>query len=137
VTASRSFAAERSGVYQTPSDPHVVRAAAEAAQLAWFEVDLGRARGKADVFAAMATAAGFPAGFGHNWDALADSLGDLAWRPARGYVLQLHDTAAARRALGAEWATLLDVLQGAAREWKARGKAFIVFVDDTGLPPWQ
>jgi len=29
----------------------------------------------------------FPAWFGHNWDALADCLGDLGWWSARGHVL--------------------------------------------------
>jgi ParB-like chromosome segregation protein Spo0J len=136
VTATTAFTAERSGVYRTPADVHGLRERAVAARLAWLEADLARVRGKAEVLAALAAAAELPAEFGHNWDALADSLGDFSWRPAAGYVLYLRNTAAARRALGAEWATLLEVLREVAREWKARGKVFVALVDDATLPAW-
>lgn len=131
-----AFAAERSGVYRAPADVLALRQRAEAARLAWIAADLARVGGKAELMAALGSAAQLPAGFGMNWDALADGLGDLSWRPAVGYVLHLRHTAAAQGRLGAQWATLLEVLHQAAREWKSRGKPFVAFVDDADLPVW-
>ena len=133
---STDFSAARSGIYRSPADVDSVREGAKAARLVWIEGDLAHVRSKPELLAGLAAAGGFPAGFGHNWDALADSLGDFSWRPAGGYVLYLRSSAAAQRALGAEWQTFLEVLRKAAGEWKARGKAFITFVDDVKMPVW-
>ena len=47
------------------------------------------------------------------------------------------DAAPAARALGGDWATLIEVLRHAADYWKARGTPFVVFVDDAAeLPLW-
>jgi len=47
---------------------------------------------KAAFVAAFAAALDFPAYFGHNWDALADSVRDLSWAPAeRGYLVLYED----------------------------------------------
>lgn len=137
MTAKGAFTAQRSGIYRTPADADKQPPEAAAARLAWLEADLAGARTKAQLLSVLAAAAGSPASFGHNWDALADSLGDLSWRPAAGYVLELRNAPAAQRDLGPHWDTLLEVLRGAAREWKARGKPFIVFVDDPKLPSWS
>lgn len=40
---------------------------------------------------ALAVGFSFPDYFGHNWDALEESLRDLDWLPARGYVLVVED----------------------------------------------
>lgn len=131
-----ALTAARSGVYRTPADTDGLRERAVAARLAWFEADLADARSKAQVLTTLAAACEFPLGFGHNWDALADSLRDFSWRPAGGYVLRLRNGALAQRALGAEWNTLLVVLREAARDWKAHGKPFVAFVDGAKLPAW-
>lgn len=131
------FTAERSGVYRTPPPAERLRERAVAARFAWLEADLADAHTKTKLLASLATAGGFPASFGHNWDALADALGDLSWRPAAGYVLRLLNTSQTQRDLGTDWDTLLDVLRAAAVEWKARGKPFVVLVDDAALPAWS
>jgi hypothetical protein len=129
------FTAAQSGVYRTPVHIDAVRQSI-AADTRWLEVDLGAAGDKSELMQAFA-ATGFPAGFGRNWDALADALADLSWQPAQGYVLRLVDAARAARALGSDWATLIDVLRHTADYWKAHGKPFVVFVDDAAeLPPW-
>lgn len=136
MRAKTAFTAARSGVYRTPSQGDALRERAVADELAWLEADLADAHTKGRLLAALAAAGTFPASFGHNWDALADALGDLSWRPAAGYVLRLLNTSQIQRNLGTDWDTLLDVLCAAAGEWKARGKPFVVFVDDAALPAW-
>jgi Barstar (barnase inhibitor) len=71
----------------------------------------------------LAIALDFPKWFGGNWDALADSLGDLSWRKGEGHVLvftgypENHDV-------------LIDVLHASAEYWAGRGKPFFaVFID--------
>ena len=136
MTAKTAFTAVRSGVYRTPVHADSLRERATAAQLDWLEADLAAATTKTKLLGELAAAAGFPAAFGHNWDALADALGDLSWRPAAGYVLRLSSAPQAQRNLGADWHMLLDVLRTAAEEWKARGKPFVVLIDDAALPAW-
>jgi hypothetical protein len=136
LTAKTAFTAVRSGVYRTPLHVEGLRERAMAAQLDWLEADLAAATTKTKLLGALAAAGGFPVGFGHNWDALADALGDLSWRPAAGYVLHLSSAPQTQHDLGADWDTLLDVLRAAAQEWKARGKLFVVLIDDAALPAW-
>jgi hypothetical protein len=137
VTTASVLTTEQSGVYRTPGALSAVQASATAAGAVWFDIDAGRARFKEQVLGAFATACGFPRSFGHNWDALADALQDLSWRPARGYVLHLKHTPAAARALKGDWFMLLEVLDETAMYWKDKAKAFIVFVDDApDLPQW-
>ena len=131
---AKTLTAAHSGVYRTPQDVDALRASASAARLDWIEVDLARVATKAELLNAIATACAFPAGFGHNWDALADALADFSWRSGRGYVLHLRG--AVERSVGSEWNTLLEVLHQAAREWQARGKPFIALIDSRSLPAW-
>ena len=79
----------------------------------------------------FAAALRFPAWFGHNWDALEDCLGDLAWSDAPGHVLLIEGARA-----GDEFGVLADVLRSSAESWAARGRPFIaVFVDPEGALP--
>lgn len=43
-----------------------------------------RARNKDEMLDQIGRALAFPEWFGHNWDALADCLLDMGWRPALG-----------------------------------------------------
>ena len=127
----------RSGVYRAPQKLGSLRTALVQDDSAWLEADLAQARTKAELLERLASACAFPATFGRNWDALADALQDMSWRPACAYVLHLRHAAAAAQALGADWATLLEVLSSSAMYWKEHGKAFVVFVDDAPeLPQW-
>jgi RNAse (barnase) inhibitor barstar len=130
------LSAARSGVYCTPAHVDAVKQAV-AGQAHWVEVDVGGLRSKGELLDALAAAYGFPDTFGRNWDALADALSDLSWQRDRAYVLRLREAARPARALGADWATFIDVLAYAAREWQSREVPFVVFADDiTELPRW-
>ena len=78
------------GVYLLNCPLDDLRASAKKSGFAVFEANIKDANGKGEVLAEMARAIAAPDWFGHNWDALADALGDLSWRPASGYVLLLH-----------------------------------------------
>ena len=127
---------QRSGVYRSAADAPGLVARVAAAGGQGVSADLARVRSKAALMETLAGALAFPATFGANWDALADSLQDLPIAP-QGRVLHLREAAAAREALGGDWLTFLEILEDAALYWKQHGKAFVVFVDDaSALPAW-
>ena len=126
----------RSGVYRTPVHQDAVRQARSENAL-WIDIDCSHVGSKSELLAAFAREAGFPPGFGGNWDALADALQDLSWRPAGAYAVRLVNGGRVAHALGPDWATFIEVLRQTAAYWKARGTAFVVFIDDaSGLPSW-
>lgn len=106
-------------------------AMAEAGAALGFEVvriDLAGCTDEAGLFARFAQALRFPDWFGHNRDALADSLGDLSWLPADGYLLLIEHASGWRAAAGEDAAILLDILNHAAASWAAQGIAFWALV---------
>ena len=118
-----------SGVYAAPASLTALRQAAAATGLAWFELDLAGVADKAAFLSRCQAAFKLPRSFGHNWDALADCLGDLSWRPARGYVVHCRNGEAFAHATPAEFAALLEILAGAATYWQAQDKMFTVLLD--------
>jgi len=138
MSAPPKLTADRSGVYGMPGDASELRAHATRSGVQWLEADIGNVRHKAGLMRVLAEALGVPAGFGANWDALADSLQDLGWRSAPGYVLRLRHADRARQALGPEWDRLVAVLRASAEAWRLRGKPFIAILDAAeDLPAWR
>mgnify|MGYP000914853174 CR=1 FL=1 len=91
-------------------------------------VDLAGCLDKDEVLDRFAAALRFPDWFGRNWDALADSLGDLSWLPAEGYLLLLDHAGAWRAAEPGQFDTVLEILDDAARTWSAQRVPFWTLV---------
>jgi hypothetical protein len=118
---------EAAGSYTLGCSVEVLRSAADEAGFALFDADLKDVKGKQNLLNALAGAAGFPDGFGANWDALADALCDLSWHEARGYVLLLRN---ARDTLGLsanDREIAQDIFADTAVYWRQRGKPFWIF----------
>lgn len=95
-------------------------AAAVSLGFAVAEIDFGGCTGKDDALARFARALHFPDWFGGNWDALQDSLSDLSWLPAEGYLLLLEDVAQWREADGEGFDVALEILEQASNAWRLR-----------------
>lgn len=93
--------------------------AARALDFAAVAIDFAGCTGKDDAIARIAVALGFPAWFGRNWDALADSLSDLSWLPAPGYLLLLTGIDVWRAADPEAFDTLASILEDTAARWAA------------------
>lgn len=120
----------RAGVYHLPQNGEAaVAAVARNLGYPWLTVDLAPVRDKATLLAALARTLAFPAWFGHNWDALADCLGDMSWRPAAGYVLVLAHADALRAAAEGDFLLLLEILAETSQRWREEGVPFWTFVD--------
>ncbi len=117
------------GVYAAPSSTAVLERAAAASGLAWFELDLDGVGDKPAFLARCQAVLGLPATFGNNWDALADCLQDLSWRPARGYVVCCRNGEEFARRSPQDFSTALALLADAAVYWRAQGKLFVALVD--------
>lgn len=116
---------EQSGAYYVDArDTAAMAEAAAALDFGLARVDLAGCTGKDDLLARVGRAARFPDWFGRNWDALADSLGDLSWWPAPGYVLLLEHSSECRAAAAEDFSTLLAILNEAAEDWRERNVAF-------------
>jgi Barstar (barnase inhibitor) len=122
--------ANEAGAYRLNCLPDELRAAVAQVGFALFEVDLAAAQGKGEFLAAVAHAISAPDWFGHNFDALADALGDLSWRPAPGYVLLLRNGGDALGLGAAEHGIVMSIFADVARYWKSQGKPFWIFFDD-------
>lgn len=101
-------------------DARDARALADAAGelgYALARADFGDCRDKDDALRRIAVALRFPDWFGGNWDALNDSVNDLSWWPAPGYVLLIEHAGGWQSQHPDEAATLVEILNDAAQDW--------------------
>jgi hypothetical protein len=127
--ATFPFVAAQSGIYIEPAAVSSLKQSALTAGLVWFELDLAGIADKPGFLAGCQAALGLPSSFGRNWDALADSLADFSWRPARGYVVAIRNGGAFARRSPQDYATALEILAAAARYWATKDRVFLVLID--------
>jgi RNAse (barnase) inhibitor barstar len=107
------------------------RGATEAERAGWrvFWLDGAAVRDKRTLLARCAEEFALPSYFGHNWDALQDSLKDLSWAPAtRGYLI-VHDHWQDLAEADAEaHRTLVDVFEDAVAHWRGTSTPMAVLL---------
>ena len=124
-----------SGLYRTNTAHPAVALAdgARRASRAVHMIDLARVTTKAGLLTEFARRLSFPDYFGHNWDALDESLRDLAYLPGAGYVLLISHGDRLAAADPAAWRTALTVFAHAAAEPTPAARTLvIVIIDPTG-----
>jgi hypothetical protein len=107
---------------------------ADNAVAGWQAIDLHRVRDRSELLEAFGQALHFPAGFGANWDALADCLQDLSWIEG-GILLRLQGYQAWREAAAGDAAVLEDILAESAEFWRRHSRLFVVAAEGGQLPP--
>jgi RNAse (barnase) inhibitor barstar len=107
-----------------PAELLALKAASDELQFPFAHIDLSTAQDKEDLFAALSIALRLPDWFGHNWDALADCLCDLSWKPAPGYVVYIEGHDALRHAKPADFDMLIEIFGEAAAYWSEEGIRF-------------
>jgi hypothetical protein len=82
----------------------------------------------------------FPAYSGQNWDAFEESLRDLAWAPAAGYLVLFDEPDQFAQRDPAQWSVARAILQDTIAFWQEQGKPVVVLFRRAGraLPdvPW-
>jgi len=112
--------AKGAGEYRLNCSLDALHESVKRAGFVLFEADIATAHSKGEVLAELARAIKAPDWFGHNWDALADALGDLSWSRAPGYVLLLRGEHPGDDVLD-------DILNATVEFWRLQGKPFWVF----------
>jgi RNAse (barnase) inhibitor barstar len=122
--------ADKAGVYHLPHmDKKQILAAAKAEGFAAFRINLAKASNKEQMLAAIAKALKFPDWFGHNLDALADCLADMAWKPADGYVVLLEHCDGIHGKAEADFVNALQIFEQAANDWREEAIPFWCLVE--------
>ncbi|HEX6663057.1 MAG TPA: barstar family protein [Gaiellaceae bacterium] len=125
--------ARASGVYQETSPANVaeLRADAEGAGWRFVHLDTSSVDDKAGFLDAASRAFGLPGYFGRNWDALADSLGDVDGE--RGTVVVWDGWSSFAAADEKSFATALEIIRE--RAGSPGAEAFVVLM--RGDRPWD
>jgi hypothetical protein len=75
-----------------------------------------------------------PKTFGHNWDALEESLVDLEWVDDDGFVIYYDHIDPLLNAHPDQFETLVELFRDAVGSWKEDGTAMIVLLQGTNAP---
>ncbi len=85
-------------------------------------------RTKQDFLRAWASTFGFPAYFGMNWDAFADSAPDLTGLPPGDHLIIYDDFAPFALASPADWAIALRIFPEVSASWRSSPRSVIVLM---------
>jgi Barstar (barnase inhibitor) len=118
---------EAAGSYTLGCSIDTLHSMVEEAGFALFDTELKGVKGKQNLLNALAVAANFPAEFGANWDALADTLCDLSWHEANGYVLLLRNASDTLGLSANDREIALDIFADTVMYWRQRNKPFWIF----------
>lgn len=119
----------RAGVFfVTEDDLDPLFAVGRDAGLLARRIDLSGCDSKSALLLRIATVLDFPQTSGRNWDALSDSLRDLSWLDAPGYVLLFEQAHDLRDRAEADFDTLLDILDEASQFWASNDVPFWSFI---------
>ena len=121
------------GIYRLTSRAKAETFLAGLAAQGWrgFYLDGARVTDKASFLQAAAEALAFPAYFGHNWDAFEECLNDMAWSPAKGYVLLYDNLARFADNATDDWEIARDIFRSAIAGWRGQGVPFYLLVRGT------
>lgn len=121
--------AENAGVFfVTHSDLEAIELASQQNDAFYGMVDLQYCHGKSELLQAIAHAMNFPPSFGHNWDALADYLGDLSWQASDAFILCFANADRYREANEEDFNTLIEILEETSATWSSQNSPFWVFL---------
>ena len=121
--------AEKAGPYRMPfASDLALEEAAESLDYPMHRINLSKVTDKDGFLDAIGKALDFPDWYGHNWDALADCLRDLAWLPADGHVLLFEHAEAMQHGAGPDFDTLLGILDDAATFAQDEDRPFFAFI---------
>lgn len=121
------------GIYQLISRAKADSLFGDMTEQGWrgFYIDGDQVTDKASFLQAAATAMEFPGYFGHNWDAFEESLNDLEWAPAKGYVLLYDNLANFADNAEDDWAVAHAIFLAAIERWQAEGVPFYMLIRGT------
>jgi RNAse (barnase) inhibitor barstar len=110
--------------FASSADLGSLRSELAAAGVFLGELDGEQIASDESLFVLVADTFRFPGYFGGNWDALIDCLRDLEWLAAVGYVMVIHDAAAAFQRAPRTTAQLIEACGEVASFWAENERPF-------------
>jgi RNAse (barnase) inhibitor barstar len=128
--------AKRGGVWFPPNplEPKAIQKLAKSHGFAFVCIEGKNITGKDQLMNHVATALRLPKTFGHNWDALEESLVDLEWVDDDGFVIYYDHIDPLLNAHPDQFETLVEIFRDAVESWKEDGTAMIVLLSGTKAP---
>jgi hypothetical protein len=122
------------GVYRTDLRTTAADLTRAAERHGWqaFHLDARELATKAEFLEASARALRFPSYFGQNWDAFEESLNDMSWAPAQGYLVVFDGAGGFARSQPDEFAVALDILRESVGRWQEQGTSLVVLLRGAG-----
>ncbi len=122
------------GVYRAGLRTAAATLARAAESHGWraFHLDGSELATKTQFLAASARALDFPSYFGQNWDAFEESLNDMRWAPAQGYLLVFDGAGHFAQAQPDEFAVALAILRESVKRWQELGTPLVVLLRGAG-----
>lgn len=127
---------KRGGVWFLPNhvEPKAIQKLAKSRGFAFFHIEGKNIESKDQLMNHVATALRLPKTFGHNWDALEESLVDLEWVDDDGYVIYYDHIDGLLIAHPDQFQTLVELLRDAVNSWKEDDTAMVVLLSGTKGP---
>lgn len=121
------------GVYRYAGRFSTSELLSDAANWGWQGWSLNGAEigDKREFIAACTRTLHFPDYQGRNWDALEESLRDLSWARAKGYLLVYAEPFHFARNNATEWRTASSILHEVTNFWQQQGSPFCVLLRRT------
>lgn len=122
------------GMYRIPADANAATIQRLAEERGWrfFHVDGAAVEDKRSFIRTAGDAMQFPSYSGQNWDAFEESLRDLAWAPAAGYLVLFDEPDQFAQRDPAQWSVARAILQDAIAFWQEQGKPVAVLFRRAG-----
>jgi RNAse (barnase) inhibitor barstar len=136
ATLEKLVESNKGGVWHLPShiEPKAVQAIAKRHGFAFFHIEGKNIARKEQLLNHAATAMHFPDHFGDNWDALEESLTDLEWVDADGYLIYYDHTDPFLDAHPDQFETFVEIVRDAVESWKEDDSAMIVLLSGAKPP---
>jgi RNAse (barnase) inhibitor barstar len=107
-----------------------IRKAANSHNLDFIQISTKGVTTKESFLKKLAESLDFPDYFGMNWDALIDSLTDLSWRPATGYVILFTNFPSLSKKTALDMSTARSIFESSANYWKQKKVPFFVILSE-------
>lgn len=122
------------GLYRLRANANIETLQRQAKEHGWqvFHVDGAKVQDKRSFIRHVGKALDFPDYSAQTWDAFEESMRDLTWKPAKGYLVLFDepDQFAARDP--EQWATARDILDDSIRFWRKQGTPMVVLFRRAG-----
>lgn len=132
----------KAGMYRLRSNVNIETLQRQAKEHGWqvFHIDGAKVQDKRSFIRNVGKALDFPDYSAQNWDAFEESMRDMTWKPAKGYLVLFDEPDQFATRDPEQWAVARDILADSIRFWRKQDTPMVVLFRRAGraLPdvPW-